>query len=432
MSTAGAADLLIVNAAQVVTCAGYSQHPARGNDQGRLGVIREGAVAVAGGRILEVGTEADLRKAYPVPDDNIIDAEGGVVLPGFVDPHTHLVFAGDRAGEWEARMSQRDPFGMGGKPYLEILRAGGGILSTVQATRDASKDDLLTGARTWARRCREHGTTTIEIKSGYGLDRDSELKLLEVARVLGEEGPMQVVATYLGAHVVPPEYSANREGYLELVETTAAEVMRRDLAAFFDVFCEEEAFTLAETERLLAHAKSLGFGLKLHAEQFTASGAAALGARLGVTSVDHLEHITAEDLGVLGTHPSPPVAVLLPAVNFHLGMEEYAPARRIIDAGIPVALATDFNPGSAFTPSMPMVIALACRTLKMTVAEAIVAAAINAAHAVGLGDKVGSLEPGKRADIIICDVPDYRWLGYSFGWNPVKNVVIEGSITTEN
>jgi len=427
------ADLLIVNAAEVVTCAGYSQFPARGPDQGKLGIIREGAglgvaatasLAVADGRIVEVGRSADLRQAYPLPEDKIIDAASGVVLPGFVDSHTHLIFAGDRAGEWEARMQ--------GKPYLEILRAGGGIQRTMGATREGSFEELLDNARTWTRRCLQLGTTTVEIKSGYGLDRDTELKLLEVARALGEEGPMQVVATYLGAHVVPPEYADDREGYLELVETTAAEITRRELAAFFDVFCEEEAFTLAETERLLVHAKDLGFELKLHAEQFTASGAAALGARLGAASVDHLEHITAEDLGVLGTHPSPPVAVLLPAVNFHLGMDEYAPARRIIDAGVPVALATDFNPGSSFTPSMPMVIALACRTLKMTAAEAIVAATINAAHAIGMGDEVGSLEPGKRADLIICDVPDYRWLGYGFGWNPVKNVMIEGKITTEN
>jgi len=429
VSTATAADLLIVNTAEVVTCAGYSQCPARGPDQGKLGVIREGAVAVAGGRIVEVGRAADLRQAYPLPEDKIIDAQGGVVLPGFVDPHTHLVFAGDRSDEWEARMQ--------GKPYLEILREGGGIQRTMRATREASFEELLDNARTWARRCLHLGTTTVEIKSSYGLDRDTEIKLLEVAKALGDEGSPRVVATYLGAHVVPPEFADDREGYLELVETTAAEVRRRELAGFFDVFCEEEAFTLAETERLLTRAKDLGFDLKLHAEQFTASGAAALGTRLGAISVDHLEHLDKNGLDDLASNialssSKGTVAVLLPAVNFHLGMDEYAPARRIIDAGVPVALATDFNPGSSFTPSMPMVIALACRMLKMTVAEAIVATTINAAHAIGLGTEAGSLEPGKRADLIICDVPDYRWLGYGFGWNPVRNVVIEGRITTEN
>ncbi|MBA7673251.1 Imidazolonepropionase [subsurface metagenome] len=380
-------------------------------------------MAVTDGRIVEVGRDANLRQAYPLPEDKIIDAQGGVVLPGFVDPHAHLVFAGDRADEWETRMQ--------GKPYLEILREGGGIMRTVRETRQASFKVLLEAARTWARRCLHLGTTTVEIKSGYGLDRDTEVKLLEVAKALGDEGLPRVVATYLGAHVIPPEYTDDREGYLELVETIAVEVRRRELAGFFDVFCEEEAFTLAETERLLIRAKDLGFDLKLHAEQFTASGAAALGARLGAISVDHLEHIDNTGLQAL-TKAASTVAVLIPAVNFHLGMDEYAPARRIIDAGVPVALATDFNPGSSFTPSMPMVIALACRMLKMTAAEAIMASTVNAAHAIGLGDEVGSLEPGKRADIIICDVPDYRWLGYSFGWNPVKNVVIEGKITTEN
>lgn len=423
MSKANAANLLIVNAAEVVTCAGFSQRPARGPEQGELGIVPEGAVAVAGGRILEVGKSADLRRTYPVSEDRIIDAQGGVVLPGFVDSHTHLVFAGDRSGEWEARMM--------GKPYLEILREGGGILNTVRATRQASFDELLASARTWARRCLEHGTTTIEIKSGYGLDRNTEIKQLEVARALGEDGPQQIVTTYLGAHVVPPEHTAQRGAYLELIEAVAAEVRERKLATFFDVFCEEEAFTLSEAERLLTRARDLGFGLKLHAEQFTASGAAGLGARLGAASVDHLEHIDNTGLEALAENVAlssskGTVAVLLPAVNFHLGMDEYAPARRIIDAGVPVALATDFNPGSSFTPSIPMVIALACRQLKMTMAEAIVATTINAAHALGLGAETGSLEPGKRADLIICDIPDHCWLGYAFGWNPVKVIVAGG------
>ncbi len=412
------ADLLIVNAAEVVTCAGFSQSPARGTDQGGLGVVEQGAVAVADGLILEVGPDRELRHKYPLPDDKIIDAEGGVVLPGFVDPHTHLVFAGDRSAEWEARMQ--------GQPYLEILREGGGIQRTVQATRAATADELLKNARQWAGRCLEHGTTTIEIKSGYGLDRETELKMLEVAqRLTGDDLP-RVATTYLGAHVVPTDYATDREGYLRLVEKTAAEVKERGLAQFFDVFCEQEAFTLAETERLLKHARALGFGLKLHAEQCSASGAAALGAKLGAVSVDHLEHLEAAGLAALAGARQPPVAVLLPAVAFHLGLVDHAPARKLIAAGVPVALATDFNPGSAFSPSMPMVIQLACRQLKMSVAEAIVASTINAAHALGLGGETGSLEPGKRADIIICDIPDHRWLGYAFGWNPVGTTVLSG------
>ncbi|MFB0517515.1 MAG: imidazolonepropionase [Candidatus Neomarinimicrobiota bacterium] len=414
------ADLLIINAAEVVSCAGFSEHPARGKQQAELGIIKDGAVAIANDRILATGKSAALRKAYPVADDKVIDARGGVVLPGFVDSHTHLIFAGDRADEWEARMQ--------GKPYLEILREGGGILRTVRETRQASFNDLLDQARTWARRCLQYGTTTIEIKSGYGLDRDTELKMLEVARALGDEGPQRVVATYLGGHVVPPEHTAQRSAYLELVEATAAEVKEQGLAQFFDVFYEEEAFTLAETERLLTYARDLGFELKLHAEQFTSSGAAALGARLGAVSVDHLEHIDTAGLDALASTPSPPIAVLLPAVSFHLSLQQYAPARQIIDAGLPLALATDFNPGSSFTPSIPMVIALACRQLKMSVAEAIVATTINAAHALGIGAETGSLEPGKRADLIICDVPDHRWLGYAFGWNPVREVLVGGKL----
>ncbi|UCH11008.1 MAG: imidazolonepropionase, partial [Fidelibacterota bacterium] len=324
-----------------------------------------------------------------------------------------------RAAEWEARMQ--------GKPYLDILREGGGILNTVRATRQASFDDLLTQARTWLHRCLEHGTTTLEIKSGYGLDRDTEIRMLEVARALNEKELPSVVATYLGGHVVPPEHTAQRSAYLDLIESTAAEIKAHELAQFFDVFCEEEAFTLAETERLLTYARNLEFGLKLHAEQFTASGAAALGARFGAVSIDHLEHIDAAGLDALATAEST-VAVLLPAVNFHLGLEEVAPARKLIDADIPVALATDFNPGSSFTPSIPMVIALACRLLHMSVAEALVATTINAAHALHLGNEIGSLEPGKRADLVICDIPDHRWLGYTFGWNPVRKVVTAGNM----
>ena len=238
MSDTPAADLLILNAAQVVTCAGFSDAPARGQQQGQLEVIADGAVAVSDGRILEVGTTPELRRKYPISEDRIIDTSGGVILPGFVDPHTHLIFAGDRAGEWEARMQ--------GKSYLDILREGGGILSTVRATREATNEQLLAHGRTWLRRCREHGTTTIEIKSGYGLDVETEIRMLEVAEALGAEGPTRVVATYLGAHVLPPEYREDRAGYLKLVEVTAAEVRRRDLAVFFDVFFEEEAFTWEE------------------------------------------------------------------------------------------------------------------------------------------------------------------------------------------
>lgn len=411
-------DLLVVGAAEVVTCRGFSDAPARGATQSHVGVVRDAGVAVAGGRILDVGASERLRREYRVSEDRVLDAAGGVVLPGFVDAHTHLVFAGDRVAEWEQRMQ--------GKPYLEILEQGGGILSTVKKTREASFEALLTGARRWARRCMELGTTTLEIKSGYCLDRDGELELLRVAQRLAEELPIEIVATYLGAHVVPPEYKRDRAGYLTLCEQTAETAKTLGLAEFFDVFCEAEAFTLAETERLLVRARQLGFGLKLHAEQFTASGAAALGARLGAVSVDHLEHADEATLKLLGEAERPPIGVLLPGVPFHLAMSDAAPARPLIEAGAPLALATDFNPGSSFTPSIPMCIALACRSLGMSPSEAVVAATINGAHALGRGALTGSLEAGKRADLIVCDVPDHRWLGYAFGWNPVRAVVAGG------
>jgi imidazolonepropionase len=412
-------DLLVVNAAEVVTCAGFSRAAARGTAQADIQVVRDAAVAVRDGRIVEVGDKARLESEYvPATRDGLLDAAGGVVLPGFVDPHTHLVFAGDRLAEWERRLT--------GETYLDILRAGGGILSTVRATRAASFNELLQGARRWARRMLELGTTTLEVKSGYCLDREGELRLLEVAGAVGRELPLDIVRTFLGAHLVPPEYAGDREGYLALVEATQAEARARSLADFVDVFCEREAFTLPEAERLLRHAKQLGFGLKLHAEQLSASGAARLGGELGAASVDHLEYAADTDVERLGALPEPPVAVLLPGATFHLGDPRHAPARKLVRAGVPIALATDFNPGSSPTPSMPMIVALATRTLGLSVAECIVASTINAAHAVGRAGETGSLESGKRADLVVCDIPDHRWLGYAFGFNPVRNVVAAG------
>jgi imidazolonepropionase len=350
-----------------------------------------------------------------VSEDRIVDAAGGVVLPGFVDCHTHLVFAGDRSAEWEQRMS--------GKPYLEILREGGGIRSTVEKTRAASFDSLEAGARTWALRALAQGTTTLEAKSGYCLDPEGELKLLSVAKAVAAVVPSAVVSTFL-AHVIPADRASDRARYLSELLALLPAIRERDLAEFVDVFCEKEAFTLTESEALLARAAELGFGLKLHAEQFTDSGAAKLGARLAAVSVDHLEHASPDTIAALAA--SKAIGVLLPGVPFHLGMNEHAPARALIEAGVPIALASDFNPGSSFTCSIPMVIALACRTLKLSASEAVVATTINAAHALNRAAKTGSIEPTKRADLLVCDVPDHRWLGYAFGWNPVRTVVAGG------
>ncbi|MEZ4225034.1 MAG: imidazolonepropionase [Polyangiaceae bacterium] len=412
--------LLILNAAEVVTVSGFSEAPARGKRQSELGVLRDAGVFAKDGRIVAVGASERLRRDHRDDADEIVDACGGVVVPGFVDSHTHLVFAGDRADEWEQRMQGAD--------YLDILRRGGGILSTVKRTRAASAEALLAGARRWARTALEFGTTTLEVKSGYCLDREGELKLLGVARQLAAELPAEVVSTFLGAHVVPPEYKQRREAYVELVIATAREAKERGLAEFFDVFCEREAFDLDETARLCREAKALGYALKLHAEQFTDLGATRLAIELGATSVDHLENVGDDTLTALASAQSPPIAVLLPAVAFHLAQHEHAPGRRLVDSGVPVALATDMNPGSSFTPCMPMAIAIACRTQGLSVAEAVVASTINAAHALGRQRSVGSLEPGKRANLLVCDVPEYRFLGYAFGINPVRTVVVDGKV----
>jgi len=413
-----AADSLIVEAAQIVTCAGFSMAPARGADLGRLGLIENGALAIKGGRIAAVGPSAEIRRAFSAPAGQVIDARGKVVMPGFVDPHSHLVFAGDRAAEWEARLQ--------GKAYLQILTEGGGIHATVEATRRASFEELRDAALRRVALAASGGTTTLEAKSGYCLDSEGELKLLEVSRSLAAEQPIEIVSTFLGAHVVPTAYQGRRDDYIELVERTQGEVRRRGLAEFVDVYCEQEAFSLSEAERLLVQAKQLGFGLKLHADQWSSLGATALGLRLGATSIDHLENLAQADLELWASTPSPPVAVLLPGVAFHLGLGRHAPARRLIERSVPIAIATDMNPGTSPTPSMPMVIALACRTFGLSVAEALVAATINAAHALGRGKLTGSLEAGKRADVVVCDLPDYRWLGYAFGYHPAALVFAAG------
>ncbi len=415
--------ILIVNAAEVVTCSGLGSSPARGAAQSQLGLIRGGAVAIAGGKIVEVGASDRLWRERKRSSPRVVDARGGVVLPGFVDPHTHMVFAGDRADEWEQRMR--------GVPYLEILRRGGGILSTVKKTRAASAEALYASARRFAQSAIATGTTTLEIKSGYCLDEVGELKMLEVIARLRRDLPIEIVATYLGAHVVPPEHRHDRDGYLDVIETTARLARERGLAEYFDVFCEREAFSLDETRRLLQFAKAIGYQLKVHAEQFTQSGATQLALDLDATSVDHLEHVDDATIEALGRAERPPIAVLLPAVSFHLALDDHAPGDRLIAGGVPVALATDMNPGSSFTTSMPMAIALACRTQKLDVAQAIVAATYNAAWAIGRGAEVGALEPGRRADLVVCDVPDHRWLGYAFGMNPVTTVIAKGQIVIE-
>ncbi len=413
--------MLIHSASQLLTMTACAQ---RGNDLGQLGILPDGAVLIQEGRIAAVGTSEDLLRRYPhEPRRN---AAGSVVMPGFVDPHTHLVWAGDRANEFEMRLE--------GKTYLEIMAAGGGIVSTVKATRQASLDDLL--AQTWARaeRIFRHGVTTLEAKTGYGLNTESELAQMEVLLRLAQSTPMEIVPTFLGAHAVPQEYANNAEGYIHLVCQEMLPALfswwMQHAAGlplpFVDVFCETGAFSLEQSEHILRAAQALGFPVKIHADEFDNLGGASLAARLGAVSADHLVKTSAEDIRALAE--SDTVAVALPCTPFGLGQSEYTPAQAILRANGLLAIASDINPGTAWCENMQFVLALACRALHLTPAQAIAAATINAAAAIGKADQIGSLTPGKQADLIILSVPDYRQLGYRIGGNLVKTILKRGDV----
>ncbi|MFN2173378.1 MAG: imidazolonepropionase [Candidatus Promineifilaceae bacterium] len=422
-------DLLILNAAQVVTCAGNG--PKRGAAMQNLnlipsGLMENGAVAIDGGVITAVGSSAELQARFQPAA--IIDAAGKAVCPGFVDPHTHTVFAGDRAHEFELRIK--------GATYMEIMAAGGGILSTMRHTRAASVDELVALA---ARRLDEMlalGSTTVEIKTGYGLDLDTELKMLEVIARLDQEHPCDIVPTFLGAHTVPPEFGGNAEGYVDLVVQemvpAAAEWYQNSHFAaqetpfFIDVFCEDHAFTVDQSRRILSAGIEAGMQAKIHVDQFNALGGLSMAVELGAVSADHLDYSSPDEIKILAA--SDTIATPLPAVNFNLGLNHYADARSMLDDGAVVALATDFNPGSAPCLSMPFVMAAACRYQKMLPSEALNAATINAAHAVGLGSRVGSIEVGKQADLLILKEGDYRHIAYYFGHNPIDMVIKNGLI----
>jgi imidazolonepropionase len=418
--------MLIHNTSQLITLAGGPQSggPQRGADLGRLEIIPDGAVLVEGVSIAAIGSSVDLLAKYP--HEERLDAGGMAVLPGFVDPHTHLVWAGDRAAEFEMRLQ--------GKTYMEIMAAGGGIASTVKATREASPDELYNQTKARAQALFRNGTTTAEAKSGYGLEINTELAQLEVLLRLDDEGLLEIAPTFLAAHAVPPEYKGRADEYTDLVANRMLPELKawwpqhagRRPLPFVDVFCEDGAFDLAQTRRILGAAKALGFPLKLHVDEFSNLGGASLAAEMSATSADHVVKTSAQDIRALAATET--VAVSLPCTPFGLAQPEYSPAREIIAAGGLLAIASDINPGTAWCESMQFVIALACRYLRLTPAQALAAATINAAAAIGRADRIGSLEPGKQADLLILSVPDYRHLAYRFGGNLVQIVIKRGMI----
>ncbi len=422
-------DLLIHSAAQVcVIPAPEGSGPQRGADLGDLGLIADGAVAIDAGRVIAVGPTDAVRAQVTAARE--IDASGRVVCPGFVDPHTHLVWMGDRAGEFEQRIA--------GATYLEIMAAGGGIMSTVRATRAASVEEMVAATRPRLDRMLAHGTTTVEVKTGYGLETATELRQLAAIAALDRAHPATLVPTFLGAHAIPAEYRDRADAYVDLVvnEMLPAVVAQAgdalpfcDTLPFCDVFCEVGAFDLAQSLRILEAARDLGFPLKIHVDEFEPLGGTRLAVELGARSADHLVTTPPEDIAALGA--SDTVAVSLPCTPFGLGHHAYTPARAILEAGGALALATDCNPGTLWNESMPFVLALACRYLRLTPAQALVAATLNAACALGLGDRVGSLAPGYAADLLVLAVPDYRHLGYRFGGHLVETVIKGGEVVAE-
>ncbi len=416
------ADLAVVDAAELVTVPGPA--PKVGGALRALGVIERGCLAAREGRIVFIGDERDYRNRVRLARrGREIDATGLTVLPGFVDPHTHLPFAGDRDLEFLRRLQ--------GESYESIAASGGGILSTVEATRRATIDELVDLGKRRLDRMILHGTTTIEAKSGYGLRLDDELKQLRVLQRLNDLHPIDIVPTFLGAHVVPRERRDDREGYVrELIERMIPEVAREGLARFCDVFVEEGAFTTQEAERILVAAAAHGLGARLHAEQRSPSGGASLAARLQAASADHLEHLTPQGIEALcraGT-----TAVLLPGASFFLRDPRKAPARTMIEAGLPLALATDLNPGTCPTESLGAILPLAVLELGLLPSEAIAAATLNAAHSLGIAERVGSLEVGKEADLQVLDIPNHRHLIYHFGVNHCRMVVKQGRVVVED
>jgi imidazolonepropionase len=415
-------DSLLFNASQVVTCSGPG--PKRGKEMGDIEIIEDGAVALADGQIVEVGSTRKLIDRYEAREK--LNVTGYTIVPGLVDPHTHAVWAGDRVDEFERRLR--------GESYLEIMAAGGGIVSTTKAVRGASVEKLVEESRPRLEAMLRLGTTTAEIKTGYGLETAAEMRMLEAIEVLQKEQPLDLVPTFLGAHAIPSEYSNDIEGYLDLVTNEMLpEAIRwyensifpgKGVPFFNDVFCEQNAFDKGQSRRVLEAGLRVGLPAKIHADEFTSLGGVGLGVELGAVSIDHLDVTSPEDRQCLATSSS--IGVVLPAVNFNLGSTHFALARAMIEDGCALALATDINPGSAPCPSMQLVMAIACRYMGLLPAEAFTASTINAACAIGLDERIGTLEPGKQADLLILKCQDYRQMAFQFGGNLVDKVIKKG------
>lgn len=418
------ADLIIHNAGQLVTCASGGK-PKRGAVMLDVGIIAGGAVAVIDGKFVGVGTSAEVLSEFT--SERSIDVKGRVVCPGFVDPHTHIVYAGDRLNEFELKIRGAD--------YLEILAGGGGILSTVEHTRAASAEQLIEEGIKRLDKMLACGTTTAEIKTGYGLDTATEIKMLDVIAELDRRHSIDIVPTFLAAHTVPSEFRGDTDGYVDLVCVEmlplAWEWYERSrfhgVTRFFvDVFTEQKAFDTVQSRRILETARRLGFGIKAHVDQFTNLGGSSVAIAAGATSIDHLDAISDEEIAMLAA--SETIGVVIPTENFNAGKTQFANARKMIDAGCAMALSTDYNPGSAPCPSQPMAMAIACRYQKLLPSEALNAATINAAFAIGLGERCGSIKAGNDADLLILDMKDYREIVVEFGGNGVDTVIKRGVV----
>ncbi len=412
--------LVLRNIGQVLTLQGSSL-PRCGDAMGELGIIENGAIIVRAERIHWIGPTSELPPHATSGQCEIVEGRGLrlLALPGFVDSHTHPVFAGTRANEYELRSQ--------GKSYQEIAQAGGGIRASVRQLRAASLDQLTEMLELHFRQFLSHGTTTIEAKSGYGLSLADELKSLQALAALRGRSRLEVFPTFLGAHAIPEEHEETRGEYVRaLVEEMIPRVAEEGLAQFCDVFCDTGYFTVDESRTILLAARQAGLRLRIHAEELAHTGGARLAAELGAVSADHLEWIRGNDIKALKKAGT--IATLLPGTAFNLGLDRYPPARKLIAAGVPVALATDFNPGSCFTLNMQIILSIACSQMKMTPAEAITAATVNGAHALGAADRLGTIEAGKQADIVLMDVADYRELPYFFGVNHCVLTIKKGTV----